>query len=231
MTDDRHNEQRFEFGLVPDSPETRLFVELSHFAGGDLSPAATALGLATEFYEREEADTAGFLVDSAVVAYCRAFVTSSVRGTRSLESHIATPAEFTALHQTIRTYRNTTVAHSQSELSMTWPLVVIDRSQGGKPTVWGPTLGQPLPWTIVEDFRRLVDRLLDLLHEMIEDLRVRLEADIRLMSGRTQIPAEAPFVAALDRDFTARTQRQPYPLRQTLYWSRTEARVEPDKGA
>ncbi|WP_188744730.1 hypothetical protein [Agromyces bauzanensis] len=135
MTDDREDEQRFEFGLVPDSPETRLFVELSHFAGGDLSPAATALELATEFYERDEADNAGFLVDSAVVAYCRAFVASSVRGVRTLESHLAIPAEFAALHQTIRTYRNTTVAHSQSELSTTWPLVVIDRNQGGKRTV------------------------------------------------------------------------------------------------
>ena len=119
VSDDRQNEQRFQFGLDPDSPETRLFVELSDFAGGDLSPAATALGLATEFYERDEVDSAGFLVDSAAVAYCRSFVTSSVRGTRSLNSHLAIPAKFAALHQTLRAYRNTTVAHSQSDLSST----------------------------------------------------------------------------------------------------------------
>ena len=107
---------------VPDSPDTRLFIELSSY-GSDLTEASHALDLATRGLEDGSplADAVAYLIGFAVVAYCRTILPSNVR--RPLTEHVRVPTELAQVHEQVRTFRNATIAHSQSELSVTYPLV------------------------------------------------------------------------------------------------------------
>lgn len=216
-TDEPASEDTIEFALLPDSPDSRRFIELMHFAGGDLSPAAAALDIATRFHESGDWDAAGFLVDSAVVSYCRAFLASSVRS--PLDEHIEIPAPFLDIHERIRAYRNTTVAHSQSELSTTWPLVVTLASQPNRRRIWTPTLSQPLPLAIVDEFRALVDAVVEIVESRADALRFSLEERIQPPVVLRRASATESSTAELERDFTARSRRRPLPTRQTIFWS------------
>lgn len=217
--------QRYDFGMLPDSIEVRRFVELAHYAGGDLSPASAALHRAAELFDVDDIDTAGFLVDAAVVAYCRAFLHSNVRD--PLDRHIEIPERFIGVHDAIRAYRNTTVAHSQSELSTTWPFVIIDREELDTPRVLDYTISQPLPWSIVQRFAELVDALLAEVETLTSALRRELEDRLRSGGPIYALAPELIVHARADADFTARTSRPPYPARQTLYWSHTTASLDP----
>lgn len=81
---------RFQFAMVPDSPDTRLFVTLGGFAAADLTPAALALERALEWHDSDYDQEADFLVDFAAMAYCRAFFPSNVR--KPLGHFLAVPA-------------------------------------------------------------------------------------------------------------------------------------------
>src|SRR5665647_2700324 len=69
-------------------------------------------------------DASAYLIGFAVVAYCRAILHSNVRG--RLTDHIEVPAELMEIHNQVKTFRNATIAHSQSELSVTYPVGVLD---------------------------------------------------------------------------------------------------------
>ncbi|MEV1131836.1 hypothetical protein [Agromyces sp. NPDC049794] len=209
-----------EFELLPDSVDGRRFLDLMHFAGAELSPAVAALRLAAECREREEDDMAGFLVDFAVVSYCRAFLSSSVR--RPLGENIEVPAQFAGIHEQVRTYRNTTVAHSQSELATTWPLVVTLASEPGRRRIWAPTLTQPLPPGVVGEFQTLVEAVLEIVETRAEELLLELEAKIQPPVRLRRASMIDAFPAELERDFTARSHRRPIPTRQTIFWSLSE---------
>ncbi|MGR0319433.1 hypothetical protein [Agromyces sp. ZXT2-3] len=204
-----------QFSLLPDSPDARRYLELMHFAGGDLSPAAAALEFASRCRDADELDMAGFLVDAAVVAYCRAFVPSKVRS--RLDRHIAIPAAFTDIHERIRAYRNTTVAHSQSELSTTWPLVVATPGRPDRRRIWAPTISQWLPPDVTDEFERLVHAVLEEVEALAEVLRLRLEDGLK---GVEDLAALGPLEFDLERNFSARTSRRAYPTRQKVFVTR-----------
>jgi len=105
---------------VGDSPDARLFVELSSY-GSDLTEAQHALDLAIRGKEEGPPmiDASAYLIGFAVVAYCRAILHSNVRG--PLTDHIEVPTELMEIHHQVKTFRNATIAHSQSELSVTYP--------------------------------------------------------------------------------------------------------------
>lgn len=110
-------------GVLPDSPDARRLVELSSHLN-DLSDADHALSTALQLAEDDPLWPA--LTGYAATAYMRAFLHSQVR--RPLPEIIGIPAERVALHDTIHKFRNTTVAHSQSELVMALPLAVLNES-------------------------------------------------------------------------------------------------------
>lgn len=192
-------QQSRQFSLLPDTPDTRRYLELMHFGGGDLSPAATALEFAARCRDADDLDMAGFLVDAAVVAYCRAFVPSKVRST--LDRHIEIPSAFADIHDRIRAYRNTTVAHSQSELSTTWPLVVTTSERPDRRRVFAPTISQWLPPDVTDEFDRLVHAVLEEVEALAETLRIRLEDEIQ----DVELAAPTPFDFDLER--TSRPER------------------------
>ncbi len=139
--------------MLEDSPDARLLAELSSFAA-DLVEAHHALELGVR--SRDEGSELSllmhcvYLIGFEVVAYCRTFLDSNVR--RRLTDHIAIPRELVATHETVRRCGNATIAHSQAELSVTYPYGVLDRSTRQVRDVSAVTVNMSLSRTVVHQF-------------------------------------------------------------------------------
>jgi hypothetical protein len=211
-------EEQFRFAPVPDSPDARIFVELSGYANADLSPALRALESALRLEDAGDPDVhARYLIEFAVVTYCRAFSQSNVR--KRLSEHLVVPPEFKQLHEEVTAFRNTTVAHSQSELTTTWPVFLIDQS-GDDPyvrDVQGANLTQTLPLPRVRALVTLIEILVDEIDARLAPVRARLLADARSLP----VPASSLRMTGIrqqpDDTFNSQTRRAPYPLQQILY--------------
>jgi len=210
-------EDQFRYALVPDSADARLFVELSGYANADLSPALHALKSAIRLEDSGDPDLhARYLIEYAVVAYCRAFFPSNVR--ERLTHHLEIRTEFAQLHGDVCAFRNTTVAHSQSELSTTWPVLLIDQS--GEPYVrdlMGANYSQTLPLPRVKALVRLIEVLVDEIDTLLAPVRARLLAAARSLPVPAPTHTMPGIHHELDDTFNPRTKRTPYPLTQTIY--------------
>ena len=204
---------------VADSPDTRLFIELSSH-GSDLTEARHALDLAVQGRQDDGsplADASAYLIGFAVVAYCRTILHSNVR--QPLTAHVDVPAELEGVHEQVRTFRNATIAHSQSELSVTYPVGVLDPVSLELSYVSGVTVTGPLPLYVVHQFRMLLDAMLEELDAVIEPVRARLESELRQADPHGLIARSRPEVQAkFPEKFNPRTRRPPYPTGHTLYW-------------
>jgi hypothetical protein len=204
--------------MLPDSPDTRLLAELSSYAD-DLSEAGDAIDRALE--AGHESPLWQPLASYAVVAYIRAFAHSNVRS--GLVAHVAVPDDLVETHDMIRSYRNTTIAHSQSELSMSLPLAIL--SDGGTVSSVLPiTIRHNLPQATARRIAEAVDRMGALVADEITHLADRLTAEYQLASPATI--ADWP-VPDLDHEhaerFTAQSRRRRQP-RFVAYW---DVEVEP----
>lgn len=211
---------------VRDSRDARLFVELSSY-GSDLSEAQHALDLAIRGEEEGSPlnDASAYLIGFAVVAYCRTILHSNVRG--RLTDYIDVPAELMETHNQVKTFRNATIAHSQSDLSVTYPVGVLDARTLEVRFVAGATVISPLPWLVVQKFRTLVAAMEELLDEAILPVRVRLEHQLRRTDPKILAAGARPKV--LERfagEFNPRTKRPPYPTSHTVYWEQEDAAAE-----
>lgn len=208
------------FLIVPvgDSADSRLFIELSSY-GSDLAEARHALHLAIRGFE-EGSDLAAarrHLVGLAVVAYCRAVLHSNVRG--RLTDHVAVPDDFVQVHDLVKTYRNATVAHSQSELAVTYAVGVLDADTLRVRDVTGPTVLVPLPNRVVRDFLALIDVMERRLDLTIEPVRHRLMETLAEMDRRQVEAAVGPEITEKwAHEFNPRTKRPRYPSGHALYW-------------
>lgn len=213
------NDRRpFALILLGDYPDSRLLIELSSY-GSDLAEARHALDLAIRGAQEGSAlaDAARHLVGLAVVAYCRTVMHSNVRG--RLIDHIAVPDEFMDVHERVRSYRNATVAHSQSELAATYAIGVLDSDTLRVRDVASATVLVPFPDHAVREFKALIDVMERRLDEAIEPVRARLMTRLTEM-GRDQLEA-APQPDIHEKwasEFTARTKRSQYPTGHTVYW-------------
>ncbi|GCD88517.1 hypothetical protein [Nocardioides sp. LS1] len=206
---------------VGDSPDSRLFIELSSY-GADLAEAERALDLAVRGLEKGSAlaEATAHLVGFAVVAYCRTVMPSNVRG--RLTDHVDVPSEFAAVHAHVKTYRNATVAHSQSGLAVTYALGVLDSGSLKVRDVTALTCLVPLPDRVIHEFRALIDAMEDRLGQALEPVRRRLmetlaELDESQMSQLRK--AAAPDIQEKwAHEFNPRSTRRPYPTGHTVYW-------------
>jgi hypothetical protein len=216
-----HGVTAFEYVMVPDSADARLFIELSSY-GADLAEASHALDLASDSGEDSRfQDAAAYLIGFAAIAYCRTFFPSNVR--KPLTDHIVIPAELRNVHELVGAFRNTTIAHSQSELATTFPVGVLDAGTLRVRHVTGATTSQTLPPPLVDRFRELVETVDGLLFRVTEPVRQRLieeltESDLAEMVARDTRPI---LINATDAEFNPRTKRRPYPNSHTLHWSPT----------
>ncbi|TFD27737.1 hypothetical protein [Cryobacterium lyxosi] len=211
----------FEYEMIPDSADARLFVELSSY-GADLSEARHALALASEGNEDSPLrDAAAYLIGFAALAYCRTFFASNVR--KPLTDHISIPDELQDLHRLIGAFRNTTIAHSQSELAITFPVGILDAGTLRVRDVTAATTSQTLPPPLVSRFLALLETVDELLFEVTEPVRQRLIEQLGRSNRAGMVAGGArPIVInATDADFDPRTKRSRYPTSNKLHWSST----------
>ncbi len=203
---------------VADSPDAQLFIELSSY-GADPTEARDALDLAVHSREDDSplAEASTYLIGYAVVAYCRALSQSKVRP--SLTHQVDVPAELERVHEQVRTFRNATIAHSQSELSATYAVGLLDPVSRELSHVSGMTMTGTLPLHVVRQFRILIDAMEDELDAVLDPVRVRLESELRQADPDELLARPRPKVLAeFPEDFDPKTKRPPYPSGQTLYW-------------
>jgi hypothetical protein len=209
---------------VEDSPDARLFIELSSY-GADLTETLHALDLAISSAEQDSelAEARNFLVGYAVVSYCRAVTPSKIR--KPLTGYVALPRELTTLHKTIKMFRNRAIAHSHSDLTATFPVGVVEAATLQVRDVMAGTMMNPLPWSMVHQFRSLVLMLLELLDGVIAPVRMRLITELERADLRTVV-STTPKVHATHKStkaFNARSKRSGYPTSYTFYWDAGEA--------
>ncbi|MCH8562028.1 hypothetical protein LTI14_02155 [Nesterenkonia sp. YGD6] len=194
------------FALLPDSADSRLLVDLTSHAN-DLSEAANALkgavnvGQGSELWEP--------LTSHAVTAYIRPFTTSNVRARLDQMSEIpSVPPELQSVHDTIRKYRNTTVAHSQSDLVMPLSLVILNDSGQGV-DVRGLTLSHPMPLAFAEHFAALIVAMQDIVDQATQLVLERLRSWLRTQTPDAIRGWRRPEVAfAEDAEFSATRRRR-----------------------
>ena len=206
-----------------DSPDTRLFIELSSY-GSDLTEASHALDLAIHGQEDGSAlaGASPYLVGFAVVAYCRTILPSNVR--RPLTEHVNVPAELQEVHEQVRTFRNATIAHSQSELSVTYAFGVLDPARLELSHLIGVTMTSTLPVYVMQRFRRLIDEMTEELDAVTEPVRARIESQMRQADHNDLLAAPRPeMLAKFAEEFNPRSRRAPYPTGQRLYWNQPAA--------
>lgn len=204
--------------LIEDSPDARLFIELSSHAA-DLTEARRALDLAMQGNEVKSpfAEASPYLMGFAVVAYCRTTLHSNVR--RSLRDHVPIPDDLLDTHEQVRIFRNATIAHSQSELAVTYPIGRLDPRTREVDFVSAVTMTNPLPTTVARRFDALIETMIDLLDEAIDPIRARLEDGLRRADPDVLLAGPRPKVFERSaEEFDARSTRNPYPTRQTMYW-------------
>ncbi|MFQ4150283.1 hypothetical protein AAGW05_16610 [Arthrobacter sp. LAPM80] len=209
------NDQHPPFAFLPDSADSRLLADLTSHAS-DLSEASHTLRLAME---AGESTPPWFpLTMHAVTAYIRPFILSNVR-TRldQMPEFPGIPGEFQLIHDTIRKYRNTTVAHSQSDLTMPIAVALLDEN-GQVRDVQGWTLLHPMPGSVAKDFDRLIGTMETIVDDATKSVADRLRKHLVDESPETIAAWPNPdFLAARDNEFQSTRQRTRAP-QFTSYW-------------
>ena len=154
----------------------------------------------------------------AVTAYVRPFIHSNVR--RRLDEMAGfpgVPTRWTSVHAAVRTYRNTTVAHSQSNLASPLPVALLN-DDGTVQRVMGMMASHPMPRVLAAQLRDLIDEVAMLVEAMTQPVVERLEATLACTDAATIADWPTPQVRHhLDEDFTAAHRRTQQP-QVTLYW-------------
>lgn len=214
--------------LLPDSADTRRLVELTSHAN-DLSEASHALALAFEAGDDSPAWMP--LTMHAATAYIRPFIHSNVRTRLDHMEHFpGMPSGLAPLHQTVRTYRNTTVAHSQSNLATPMAFGLLDAG-GRLSRVFGSTLSHPMPRAIADQFDVLIGAVSEIVEGMTEPVVERLERLWSTASPESVASWPMPTIdASLDVEFSGAQERSVAPA-FTTYWRVERTALEQDESA
>lgn len=201
--------------VLPDMPDSRLLVELTSHAS-DLSEASHTLASALAAGESSELWLP--LTSHSVTAYIRPFIHSNVR--RRLDELpvvITVPPSLQWLHEVVRQYRNTTIAHSQSNLALPLPVVLLDNA--GNPTKVAPvSLINQMPKAFAERFAELVAAMEDAVEHATQPVLERLHAWVKNKTADDIGYWNPPeFVHAAALEFNAGERRTLVP-RYTAYW-------------
>lgn len=186
--------------LLPSSPDTDRLAELTSH-GSDLSEASGALELALD--AGEESALWMPLTMHAVTAYVRPFIHSNVR--RRLDQMTGfngVPDRWASVHAAVRTYRNTTVAHSQSDLASPLPIALLNED-GTARRVMGITASHPMPRVLAVQLRDLINEVATLVEAVTRPVVERLEQTLAGTDAATIAGWPTPRVRHhLDEDFT-----------------------------
>ncbi len=155
---------------------TTELAELSMFAN-ELHEARDALAKSLDFIESDEGLMARHLVNAGVIAYFRCFMMSGKR--KSLDKLIEIPSEFEELHETMRAFRNKTVAHIDSGLRRTIVWLGVE-DDGEQLVVRYPsemTIHMDVPPSVIRIFIELIEKTIDLVVQAQERYEAKLVSD------------------------------------------------------
>lgn len=213
--------------VIPDSPDTRLLVELTSHAN-DLSEAAHSLGKALD--SGEGSDVWEPLTSHAVTAYIRPFIHSNARARLDhMAEFPGIPAELLATHDMIRKYRNTTVAHSQSDLVMPLPVALLS-GVDQVVHVWGMTVVHPMPGAIAVRFADLLTTMESIVDTAMQPVTERLRAWVQTESPATVRQWQGPEVTHSTDDAFNGSRRRSRTPRFTTYMRTEQIQGDTDTG-
>lgn len=201
--------------MLPDIADSKLLVELTSHAS-DLSEASHTL--ASAFAAGESSELWLPLTSHSVTAYIRPFIHSNVRRRLDEMPFVpAVPPSLKWLHDVVRQYRNTTIAHSQSNLALPLPVVLLDNA--GNPTKVAPvSLINQMPMAIAERFADLIAAMEDAVEHAARPVLGRLRAWVKNRTAEEIGNWDQPeFVHAAAMEFNAGERRTGIP-RYTAYW-------------
>jgi hypothetical protein len=157
------------------------------------------------------------LTSHAVTAYIRPFIISNVRTRLDHMSEFpGMPSEYQPIHNMIRQYRNTTVAHSQSNLVMPLPVVLLDES-GRVKRVWGMTIIHSMPAATALRFAELITAVEIIVDHAMRPITDRLHTWAQDQPLPTMRQWQNPDVThATDAEFNCARRRSRLP-RFTTY--------------
>lgn len=186
----------------------------------DLSEASHTL--ASAFAAGEGSELWLPLTSHAVTAYVRPFILSNVRTRLDKTPGIpAMPSDLQKVHDVVREYRNTTIAHSQSNLATPLPIAFLDAA-GLAVNVRGVSIIHPMPKAMAERFSDLIAAMEKAVGHATQPVLERLRNWLMTEAPETISGWPLPeFTHATDTDFSAASKRQPTP-HFTAYW-----RVDP----
>lgn len=164
--------------------------------------------MAQAFQAGEESPLWVPLTSHAVTAYIRPFILSTVRPRLDEMPGIpALPRALQPVHDLVRKYRNTTVAHSQSDLNLPVPVAILDAT-GQVLDIVGVSVIQPMPRVIAEQFHNLISTMEGIVDEATEPVRERLRAWAKQQGPENIGSWECPqLIHAADAEFTAARRR------------------------
>ncbi|MFN8192770.1 MAG: hypothetical protein U0R80_00635 [Nocardioidaceae bacterium] len=197
--------------IVPleDTHDARHFIELSSIAA-DLADARRAAEHALVAGDDSFlAEVRATLIGYATVAYCRTIPHSNVR--RPLTYFVELTEQEQRISDLVKGFRNTTVAHSQSELWTTHAVGVLDPRTLQVQDVLATAVTITLARSLVEEFVLLLTAVEERLEAVIAPVRDRLRSKLAATDPdelRRRVAAGLPVEDRPVAEFDPRSQRR-----------------------
>jgi hypothetical protein len=195
--------------MAPDSPAVRTFIK----AASHMHDLRQALGALESAHAIEDTTVAGQLRVYAVVAYGRTFGSNSRPDLATFVELSATDTDLTAR---LKVIRNRYAAHSENGMTITNPLLDLQRESDGSITIQqvsGVTVDSPMPHSFVVEFAEMLRRVIDQLKAALQPLKdaVRTELTAEQVATAFDDPQPLQFVAVPVEEWEPDDRRPPYP--------------------
>lgn len=171
-----HNALGMVQTMAPDTPQVRVFIAAaSHMH--DLRQASDALASAAA---SDNATTAMQLRTFAVLAYCRTYAS---KARADLETFITLSPAQADLSARLKTIRNKYGAHSENNMTVTVPVLDLQRDLDGTirvEQVSGITAETPMPAEFIAEFESMLSELINQLTAALPPLQDAVRAGLTI---------------------------------------------------
>lgn len=195
--------------MAPDTPAVRIFIK----AASHMHDLRQALGALESADASEDTSVAGQLRIYAVVAYGRTY---DSRARPDLATFVELTPEDAAMTARLKVIRNRYAAHSENGMTITNPLLDLQRELDGTITVQqvsGITVDSPMPHRFIVEFTDMLRRLVDQLTAALQPLKAAVVEELSDEQLRTVFddPQPLQFVTASVEEWEPNGRRPAYP--------------------
>lgn len=195
--------------IAPDSPAVRVFIN----AASHMHDLKQALGALESADAVDDASISGHLRVYAVVAYGRTYGSNS---RPDLANFVELSAADVHLTARLKVIRNRYAAHSENGMTVTHPLLDLQREPDGSITIQqvsGITVDSPMPHSFVAEFADMLRRIVDQLTAVLQPLKdaVRAELAAEQIASVFDDPQRLQLVTVPVAEWEPDARRPPYP--------------------